>query len=86
MVYKFFDRMSKRSDFKPAIKQHEQLAEELHKPIIRKFEKRKVYSSFKHNIWGTDPADMQLISKFNRGASLFYVSLIFLVNVLGLFF
>ena len=50
MVYKFFDRMSKRSDFKPAIKQHEQLGEELHKPIIRKFEKRKVYSSFKHNI------------------------------------
>ena len=34
------------------------LAEELHKPIIKKFKKRKVYSSFKDNIWGADLADM----------------------------
>ena len=40
---------------------------ELHKPIIRKFNKRKVYSSFKDNIWGADLADMQLLSKFNKG-------------------
>ena len=44
-----------------------QIAEELHKPIIRKFKKRKVYSGFKDNIWGTDLADMHLISKFNGG-------------------
>ena len=44
-----------------------QLADELHKPIIRKFIKRKVYSSFRDNIWGADLADMQLISKFNKG-------------------
>ena len=44
-----------------------QLADELHKPIIRKFKKRKVYSSFKDNIWGVDLADMQLLSKFNKG-------------------
>ena len=36
------------------------IAEELHKSIIRKFEKWKVYSSFKYNIWGVDSADMQL--------------------------
>ena len=47
--------------------QDEQLAEELHKPIINKFQKRKVYSAFKDNIWGADLADMQLISKFNIG-------------------
>ena len=29
--------------------------------------KRKVYSSFKDNIWGVDLADMQLISKYNKG-------------------
>ena len=40
----------------------------MQKPIIRKFEKRKVYSSFKDNIWGADLADMQLISKFNKGS------------------
>ena len=47
--------------------QNEQLAEELHKPIITKFKKRKVYSVFKDNIWGADLAHMQLISKFNKG-------------------
>ena len=44
-----------------------QLAEELHNPIIRKFKKRKVYSSFRDNIWGVDLADMQLLSKYNKG-------------------
>ena len=44
-----------------------QLAEELHNPVIRKFEKRKVNSSFIDNIWGADLADMQLISKYNKG-------------------
>ena len=47
--------------------QNSQLADELHKPIIRKFKRRKVYSSFKDNIWGVDLADMQLISKHNKG-------------------
>ena len=47
--------------------QIEQLAEELHKPIIKNFKERKVYSAFKDNIWGADLADMQLISKFNKG-------------------
>ena len=32
------------------------LADELHKPIINKFNKRKVYSQFKDNIWGVDLA------------------------------
>ena len=52
---------------KELIKENQQLANELHKPIIRKFKKRKVYSSFKGNIWGVDLADMQLISKYNKG-------------------
>ena len=47
--------------------QNEQLADELHKPIIRKLKKRKVYKAFKDNIWAADLADMQLISKFNEG-------------------
>ena len=44
-----------------------QLANELHKPIIRKFKKRKVYSSFTDNIWGADLADMQSLSKYSKG-------------------
>ena len=46
---------------------NQQLADELHKPIIRKLEKRKVYSSCKDNILGADLVDMQLRSKLNKG-------------------
>ena len=46
------------------------LAEELHKPIIRKFVKRKIHSLFKDNIWVSDLAYMQLLSKFNKGIRL----------------
>ena len=66
MVYKFFDSKVSGSGAKLTL-QNEQLANELHKPIIRKFEKRKIYSTFKDNIWGVDLADMQLLSKYNRG-------------------
>ena len=44
----------------------QELAEELYKAIIRKFEKRKVNSSFTYNIWGADLADMHSISKSNK--------------------
>ena len=43
------------------------LSDELHKPIIKKFDKRKVYSQFKDNIWGVDLADMQPLIKNNKG-------------------
>ena len=67
MVYKFFSKKSKGSGIKNEIKENQQVVNELHKAIIRKFEKGKVYSSFKDNIWGVDLADMQLISKYNTG-------------------
>ena len=50
MYYKLFDKKTRGRDIKSR-QQNEQLAEELHKPIIRKFKKRKVYSAFKDNIW-----------------------------------
>ena len=58
--------------------------EELHKQIIKKLKKR-VYSSFKDYIWCADLADMQLLSKFNKRTEFYCVSLIFLVNMHGLF-
>ena len=67
MAYKFFVKKSKGTGIKNEIKENQQLASELHKPIIRKFKKRKVYSSFNDNIWSVDLADMQLISKYNKG-------------------
>ena len=63
MFYKFFDQKSKGSGIESMPNQ--QLANELHKPIIRKFKRRRV--SFKDNIWGVDLPDMQLISKYNEG-------------------
>ena len=49
LAYKFFDKKAAGNGVK-FIPQNGQLAEELHKPIIRKFEKRKAYSAFKDNI------------------------------------
>ena len=66
MVYKFFNKKTAGSGIK-TMPQNEQSAEEIHKPIIRKFKKRKVYSPFKDNIWGAVLADMQFISKFDKG-------------------
>ena len=66
MVYKFFDKKTEGSVIK-SMQQNEQLAEEFIKPISRKFRKRRVYSTFKGNIWGADLADIQLIRKFNKG-------------------
>ena len=66
MVYKFFDKKSTGSGFKKLNNSSSILADELHKPIIKKFDKRKVYSQFKDNIWGVDLADMQSLSRKNK--------------------
>ena len=50
MVYTFFNKKSKISGIENEIKQNEQLTEELHKLITKKFKRGKVYSSFKGNI------------------------------------
>ena len=77
MVYKFFDKKTAGSGIKP-MQQNGKLAEELHKPIIKKFKKSKMYSAFTDNIWSADLADMQLISNFNEGFK-------FLLSVIDIF-
>ena len=69
MVYKFFDKKSEGSGIASTkiTPQNLQLAKELLKPIIRKFKNRKVHAAFKDNIWGADLADMQLLSRYNKG-------------------
>ena len=71
MVYNFFDNKFTGSGVNMPLEFNEQLTKELHKPIIRKFKKSKVYSGFKYNIWGADLGDMQLISKFSKGFRFF---------------
>ena len=71
MVYKFFDKKSaslnKSSGSGITTEPNYQLADELHKPVIKKLKKGKVYSSFRDNISGVDLTDMESLSKFNRG-------------------
>ena len=66
MVYKFFDKRISGSGIKNKNISKKQLSEELQKPVIRKFNKRKVHSPSIDNIWGVDLADMQFISKLNK--------------------
>ena len=65
MVYNFFDKKSKGSKI-TTNEFNYQLANELRKPVIKKFNKRKVYSSFNDKISGVDLADMESLSKFNK--------------------
>ena len=74
MVYKFFDQKSMGSGTaKPSSLERITrdssliLADELHKPVVKRFNKRKVYLQFKDNIWGVDLADMQSLSKKHKG-------------------
>ena len=86
MVYKLFDSKVAPLDKKTMPgkgnakhsslerpKNNKILAEELHKPVIKKFNKRKVYSRFRDNIWGVDLADMQSLSKKIKVLNIFYV-------------
>ena len=67
MVYKLFDKKASGRTVKNRVIYNKDLAEELHKPIIGTFKKRKVCPPFIDNIWGADLADMQLINKFKKG-------------------
>ena len=68
MVYKFFNKKALGTGFKSENISKKELARELHKPIIRKLEKRKLHSQslFINDIWDADLTDMKLISKFSK--------------------
>ena len=85
MIYKLLDKKTSGGAIKNKIMSKKELTEELHRLIIRKFGKIKVHSSFIDNIWGADLADMQLISKFNKDLGFYYVLLMFIANIHGLF-
>ena len=71
----FLIKKSSGGEIKNEIMSNKELAEELHKPFIRKFEKRKVHSSFIDNVWSTDLKDLNL----------YYVLLIVIASTHGLF-
>ena len=45
----------------------DELAEELHKPVRKKFKRRRVYVKGVDAIWAADLVDMRAFSKFNQG-------------------
>ena len=61
MVFKFFDKKIGSS-----VSVNEQLAEELHKPVIKKIKRTKVYARFRDNIWAADLAPLGSLSSKNK--------------------
>ena len=83
MVYKYFDKITSHSGIKRENMSNKELAEELHKLIIRKSNERKVHSRFIDNIWDANLTDVQFISKFNKGIR-FLLWVIPLKNKIGI--
>ena len=61
MVYKFFE---KKIEWEKIV--NEQLAEELYKPVYKRFKRKKVNAKFKDNIWARDLAEMESLSSKNK--------------------
>ena len=53
---------------------NEKLAQEIHKPVIQKIKRRKIYSRLKENIWAADLAELGSLSSFNRIVNYYYQS------------
>ena len=85
MVYKFFNKITSGGKVKTENISNKELAEELHKTIVKKIKKRKVQSTFKDNVWGADVADIQLIIKFKKGLIFYYALLTFILIMHELF-
>ena len=69
MIYKFFDKKTGwrvTATRKVGVSVNKQQAEELHKPVIKKVERRKVYARFKNNIQEADLAEMESLSSKNK--------------------
>ena len=81
MVYKFFDKKSSGSGV--ASEPNYQLANKLHRQIIRKLKRQKVYSSFRDNIWGVDLADMQSLSIYIKKNKYLLCAICLVVNMRG---
>ena len=61
IAYKFFDKKTGSG-----VSTNEQLAKELHKPVIKKFKRRKVYARFEDNMLEVDFAEIKLLSSKNK--------------------
>ena len=60
-ISKFFDEKTGSG-----VSVNEQLPEELHKAVIKKFKRRKVYTRFKDSIWAADLAERESLPSKNK--------------------
>ena len=77
MVYKFFDKKTgsgATATSKTGLSINEKLAEELHKPVTKKFKRRKVYARLKDNIWAADLSEMQSLPSKNENVKCLLLS------------
>ena len=61
MVYKFFD-----NKIGSGMSVNKQLAEDVYKPAVKTFKRRKIYARFKGNIWAADLAEIGSLSFKNK--------------------
>ena len=81
MVYTFFDQKTGSlaiATSNAGVCVNEQLAEQLHKPVIKKFKRREVYAGFKENIWAADLAEIESLSSKNKNVK-------YLLSVINVF-
>ena len=69
MINNFFDKKTGSG-----VSVNEQLAEELHKPVMKKIKRGKIFARFKDNIWSADLAEMRSFSSKNKNVKCYYVS------------
>ena len=63
------------------IEWNDELADELHKPIRRKFTKRRVFANEVDSIWAADLVDMQSFSRSNKG----YKYIMMIIDVFSMY-
>ena len=77
MVYTFFDKKRRPgviATSKAGLSVNEQLSEELHKLVIKKFNRRKIFARFKDNIWAVGLAEMEYFLLKMKMLNMYYVS------------
>ena len=85
-LYTLFHKKTSGKGIKTGNILNKDLAGKLHKPIIRKFKKRKVHSSFIDNTGRAHLADLQLIRKFNKGICFFIMCNLHLEQICMVYF
>ena len=79
MVCKFFDKKTGSG-----VSIDKQLAQELHKSVIKTFKRRKIYARFKENIQTADIAEMESLSSKKKKLNIYYVLQMLSLNMHGL--